>query len=204
MLARQKRSRAAMAIAGTVMALALPPGAAFAEKVPARACWSALGPLVEGRPVKLALAGAVRIRGRGVAVRGEALEIAVKKTSDRRAAPKGRQEIPRSRIESISVRKKRSVLGRSILTPVFGLGGAAGAAGLISWELLLAGSGDAAQTAFVLGVGAGTAVLGYLLGSRLDHKWVEIALLPETDPSCRGQPPGPPAHSGAGRGRNQR
>ena len=202
MLPREKRSRAATVIAGAVMALALPPGAAFAGKVPIEACWSGLEPLVTGRPVKLTLAGGVRIRGRAAAVGQDGLEIVVKKTSDQRAAPKGRRAIPRSRIESISVRKKRSVLGRSILTPVFGLGGAAGAAGLISWELLLAGSGDAAQTAFVLGVGAGTAVLGYLLGSRLDHQWTEIVLLPDADPSCRGQPPGPPARSGAGRGRN--
>jgi len=153
--------------------------------------------------VKLTLSGGARIRGRVIAVHREALEIDVKKSSDRTAAPKGRREIPRSHVESISVRRKRSVLGRAILTPLLGLAGAAGAAGLLTMEFL-AGSGKL-QWVFFFGVAAGTAALGYRLGSRLDHEWVEIVLLPQTEPSCGGQPPpGPYGASGPGRGRNQR
>ncbi len=201
---RKEKSLAVTAIASTILALALPPGAAFAGKAPVQSCWSGLGPLVEGRPVKLTLASGVRVRGRAIAVGREALEIAVKKTSDRAVVSKGRREIPRTQIESISVRRKRSVLGRAILTPLLGLAGAAGAAGLLTMEFL-AGSGKALQWGFFFGVAAGTAALGYRLGSRLDHKWVEIVLLPQMEPSCGGQPPpGPHGASGPGRGRNQR
>jgi len=175
-------------LAGILFALALPTAAADAANRRIQACWSDLPWHVRGRVVKLTLRSGVQIRGRVVTVGKETLELVVKKTSRRAVVSKGRQKIPRASVASILVRKSRSVVGRTILTPVLGLAGAAGAAGLLTWEFL-AGSSDGVQWTFLFAVAGGTAALGYKLGSRLDHTWVEVVLLPEGAARCQGHLP---------------
>jgi hypothetical protein len=109
-----------------------------------------------------------------ISVNDSALDIMVKKTSDPATVPKRRTRIGKELVTSLFVREKRSIRGRAILTPLIGIGGAAGAVGLLSLEIL---AGDeSAEKVFLVGVTAAAVVIGHRIGSRLDHRWIEIRL----------------------------
>ena len=78
--------------------------------------WSELGPLITGEEISLVLPAGVRVQGMVVAVTPEALDLLIKKTSDRRAYPKMQTAIPRSSISAIELRKMRRQMGRVIGT----------------------------------------------------------------------------------------
>ena len=83
--------------------------------------WSELAPLIVGEEVSLILPGAVHVQGEVIAVRPDALEMEIKKTTDRRTYAKGQVVIPRSSVSVIERRRMRRKAGRIIGTVAVGL-----------------------------------------------------------------------------------
>ncbi len=71
--------------------------------------WSELGQAVAGRTVQMVLPDGTSLKGPVLNVTSEALEIQIKKTSNRQTYPKGQISIPRS---SVSVLRYTQVRGR--------------------------------------------------------------------------------------------
>jgi len=85
--------------------------------------WSELAPLIIGHKVKLVLPGGPEIKGLAVAVREDALVLNVKKTSDRKAYPKGQNVIPRASLSTLQLETKQGSGGRTVGVIAGALGG---------------------------------------------------------------------------------
>ena len=67
--------------------------------------WNELAPLVTGKRVWLPLSGGARVEGTVTEVDSTGLKVEVRKTSDRKAYPKGLVSIPRSSVSTIQLNK---------------------------------------------------------------------------------------------------
>ena len=137
--------------------------------------WSELAPLIIGQKVKLVLPGGPEIKGLAVAVREDALVLNVKKTSDRKAYPKGQNVIPRASMSTLQLETKHGSGGRTIGVIAGALGG------LILGGDLVAhiATSEAVGISTFFGVSTGSTIAGYYLGKRYDRNVTIIRILPE-------------------------
>ena len=135
--------------------------------------WSELAPLIVGEEVALILPGAVHIQGEVIVVRPEALEMEIKKTTDRRTYAKGQAVIPRSSVSVIELRRMRRRAGRIIGTVVGLVGG--GIAGFFLADRHAVERKNLVHSA----TAAGATALGYYLGHVADRETTVILIVPE-------------------------
>ena len=142
--------------------------------------WSELGQAVAGRTVQMVLPDGTSLKGPVLNVTSEALEIQIKKTSNRKAYPKGQFSVPRS---SVSVLQMREVKGswRAIGTAL-----GAGAGSTLAWFVAQGvfhftgeGSATPGRTGIVAGLGAGVTAAGYFLGREADKRATIITIVRE-------------------------
>ncbi len=136
--------------------------------------WRELGPVIAQGRVTTVLPDGTALQGLLLAVNEDALVLDVKKSSDKKAHPKGRTSILRDQITTLSLRETKGIVGRTALTlaGILGTGGLTGP--LLASESRTAG-------AVVLGAVIGGGVGGYYLGRRIDHKTTLIRILPNDD-----------------------
>lgn len=181
---RAERRHLCQAALAVIFVLCLPEALESREKE-AVATWEQLGPLVESREIETVLTSGVYVRGRVLKVLPEALDVEVKKSSDRAAIPKGQTRIGRELLSVLTVRWKRRV-ARAILTPTFG------AFCVLCWPALLLDE-DGGSTPVGLAFVAASATVGYLLGDRIDRRRMRVILAPEapsTGPPAEGEETG--------------
>ena len=131
--------------------------------------WQGLPGVVAGKKVMLIMPDGAELRGDVLAVESSQLVLNVKKTSDKRSHPKGRTEIPRASVTTLSFSSGGH--GWSIAGATIGLlGGCAIAAPVAVYSENEDGSASAATVAIV----AGAAVGGYFLGRSADRKTITI------------------------------
>ena len=151
------------------------PGLA-AERPAERVTWPEVGFATKGATITLVDAG-TEIQAKVLSVEPQALIMDVTKTSNSSAVAKGKASIARSSISTIHIRKCgakwRAILGIGLPA---GLMGAAGAA--INAQSPAVTGQEAAGVVF--GVGAGSAVAGYLIGQKLDCHISDIIVVPES------------------------
>ncbi len=149
------------------------PGVAAAGTVP-ELTWDAFAAKADGCTIRMLLPDGTRVEGRPVAFRAEAMELNVRKTSNRRAHPKGVLTIPRETVSVVEIRANRKT-GRlvGLLVPL-GAGAAMVGAGFSQsveapmYELLAAGG-------LTLGVGMPA---GFLTGRAIDRRFRQFAIAP--------------------------
>lgn len=142
---------------------------------PARLTWDAFGAQARAESsIRMVLPDGVRVEGRVVGFRPEAMDLSVYKSSNKQAHPKGLITIPRRNISAVEIRAKRHK-GRLIGTLVpIGLGAALFAGGWGSDEASFYGMMVAAGTS----IGAG-APSGYLIGRAIDRRFEQFVIVPE-------------------------
>ena len=148
--------------------------------------WSELGQAVAGRTVQMVLPDETSLKGPVLNVTSEVLEIQIKKTSNRKAYPKGRFSVPRS---SVSVLQLRAVKGfwRAIGTAI-GAGAATGAwtPVLVSVSSLETLKSHEGAVVFVTIAGAGA--VGYVVGREADKRVTIITIVREEASAVQGEP----------------
>lgn len=151
--------------------------------------WSELAQIVVGRTVQMVLPDGTSIKGPVDNVTSEALEIQIKKTSNRKTYPKGPYSVPRS---SVSVLQMRKIKGswRAIGTAI-----GAGAGGTSAWFVAeglfhFTGEGGAtpAKIGIVSGLAAGATAVGYLAGREADKRVTIITIVREEAATDQGNP----------------
>lgn len=136
--------------------------------------WEELGPIIAGKKVELVLPDATTVRGPVLAVDADALRMVVRRTSNRRAYPKGVSSIPRSSVSVLRLIRRGSRW--QIIGTVAGT-----FAGLVAGGVVAYYSGSDAAGYAVWG---GTAAAGYGLGYAGDKKTTLILVLPEASESA--------------------
>lgn len=145
---------------------------------PRQISWHDL-PIVIGKNVSLVMPGGAVISGKVVGVHAEAMKVNVTRTSEPGAYPKGEVRVPRASLRTLEVRtksRKFRVLG-TLLGGIAGFAGGLGAAIGIQGGILSQERPGAAGAAWI-GVTAGGAVAGYLVGSRSDRQSTTYEILP--------------------------
>jgi hypothetical protein len=142
--------------------------------------WEQLS-VVSGHTVRIALAGVV-IQGKASRVEDDALVVDVKKTSDRRAYPKGTVRVPRERLRTLELQTRGKFFRFGLTT----FGASLGAMGGFSVAYFGVNGCDifggcrhphpvAAGFAFA-GVAAGAVAGSYYAGRSLDTRWTTIEI----------------------------
>jgi len=155
--------------------------------------WSEIAPLIVDQEIAVVLPDTTYIQGKALAVREDALELDVKKTSDRRLHPKGRTTIPRAAASVIELREMRQF-------PIGAIGG--GVAGYLGGALLgaitgmgiekITGNDTDFPTGALLGGQVGAiagAVVGGRLGHNLDRRNILIKIIPDPPETPLDPPP---------------
>jgi hypothetical protein len=156
----------AFALVGQSMGMAAPR--------PLELKWSELSSTIRGRSIELTLPEGVTVRGEVIVVREEALVVNVRKTSDKKAYPKGNAAIPRASVTVLSLKESGGHWGRKIGS---GLGALSGvlAGGYVA-ERTASSPGSALA---IFGVIAGAATLGgYFIGRSADTRTTLIRVVP--------------------------
>ncbi len=161
-------------------AAALPPRGICEEKSQRRTFhlqWRDLDRAARGYRIGLQLPSGIRLQGDVVAFEPDELVIDVRKTSDKRAYPKGRAIVPRPEVTRLKVIKTRATW-RKVGTAIGG--GIGGGLATPMVALALDGGHNAAVTGILtVAVPAG---IGYLLGWAADVNVVEIVVDPDPVP----------------------
>ena len=155
--------------------------------------WSEIAPLIVDQEIAVVLPDTTYIQGKALAVREDALELDVKKTSDRRLHPKGRTTIPRAAAAVIELREMRQF-------PIGAIGG--GVAGYWGGAALGLGiglivmndkdrSGEDYGGALLVGMASAIAgaVVGGRLGHNLDRRNILIKIIPDPPETPLDPPP---------------
>jgi hypothetical protein len=174
----------AVALLATALLGVAPALSAREKKVQVRvqAPWEELAPFVERRDIETVLTNGVYLRGRAEQVLPDALEVQVKKTSDVALVPRGRGRIPRELVTVLTV-KWKTRRARAVLTPVMAV-----ALPYAVFVTLVFGMGvdtddlGGAVTSIPLLIGSAT--VGYLLGDRIDTKWMRVIVDPKPPPQA--------------------
>ncbi len=138
--------------------------------------WQDLEQVVSGRTVSTVLADQTELHGRVLGVSSDGMRFDVRRTSDKRAYPKGEVVVPREQLSVLSyaeTKGKWRALGTAIGA---GAGAAAGALGAV--RMNNEGNSAAAATVAAAAVGAG-ATAGYFAGRGADRRTVLVVLLRE-------------------------
>jgi hypothetical protein len=135
--------------------------------------------IVTGKNVSLVMPGGALISGKAMGVDADALKLNVVRTTDPGAYPKGAVRVPRASVRTLQVHSKGRMF-RVIGTTVgafAGLTAGFGAAIQIQGGILANKHGAGAEAAFI-GIAAGGAVAGYLVGNRADRRSTTYEILP--------------------------
>jgi hypothetical protein len=153
------------------------PQAAWAKTEVLTLKWSELSPTVANREVTVLVPGNVRVRGTVTEVQPDALVMTIRKTSDKKAYPKGEASIPRAEVHEIRIKQVR---GPARLIGAAGAGTAA-ALGSFGWSISdsRVNVSDATRGAQWAAITAGATVGGYLIGRLIDTKETIIKVAPE-------------------------
>ncbi len=141
-------------------ALAATAAAERPEKSEARAFhlkWGDLGRYIRGHRIGVELPSGIKLQGDPIAVESDQLVLDVRKTSNKRAYPKGRAIVPRPEVTRCRVFAKKSHTWRIVGAAIGGGIGSVAAAGIAQ----LGGRNAAGAAALAVAVPAG---LGYLIG----------------------------------------
>ncbi len=140
--------------------------------------WSELSSYVTGQKVMIAALSGAMVEGRVTSVEPDGLVMNVTKTSDESKVAKGSQQIPRSQVTVIQL---KTVEGSSrMLGAAIGAGGGAvGGWGIGEGVFHSSGEGTGAEAAvWMLGMGAGGAAVGYLVGRNADTTITYLKIRP--------------------------
>ena len=136
--------------------------------------WRDLDRMVRGRSVDITLPSGVQLKGRVTSVELDALMLDVRKTSNKRAYPKGRAVVPRPEVTQFTLARKEGCTWSAVGASIGGTIGAGVAAGLVQ---VLEGDGQrAAAAALAIGI---PAAIGYGLGWGADHEYVNVIVVPD-------------------------
>jgi hypothetical protein len=139
--------------------------------------WRDLERATRGYRIGLLLPSGIRLQGDVVAFEADELVLDVRKTSDKRAYPKGRSIVPRAEVTRLQIIKTRTTW-RKVGTVI---GGSIGAGLAVPMVVLAQEGGSNAALTGILSV-AVPAGAGYLLGWAADVDVVEIVVDPEPRP----------------------
>lgn len=142
--------------------------------------WRDLDRMVRGRNIAIALPSGIQLKGRVTSVEGDALMLDVRKTSNKRAYPKGRAVVPRPEVTRFTLARKEGHAWSAVGVSVGGAVGAGVAAGVAQF---VEGNGQKAKTV-ALAVGI-PALLGYGLGWAADHEYVNVIVVPDGSGAAR-------------------
>lgn len=128
--------------------------------------------------IRMLLPDGAHVEGYPLAIRPDAVDLRVTRTSNKQAHPKGESRIPRSSFSVVEVRKpRRAGKGIGTLAPI-GIGAGILAAGLMSSD----------DTTFYNGVVTGSCtmgfggVAGFFVGRAIDRRFETVVILPEKPP----------------------
>ena len=136
--------------------------------------WRDLDGMVRGRGIDITLPSGVQLKGRVTSVELDALMLDVRKTSNKRAYPKGRAVVPRPEVTQFTLARKEGHTWSAVGASIGGTIGAGVAAGLVQ---VVEGDGQRAAAA-ALAVGL-PAAIGYGLGWGADHEYVNVIVVPD-------------------------
>ncbi|MCX6630725.1 MAG: hypothetical protein NTW28_24175 [Candidatus Solibacter sp.] len=145
--------------------------------------WRDLNRMVRGRNIDIALPSGIQLNGRVTSVEEDALMLDVRKTSNKRAYPKGRAVVPRPEVTEFTLARKEGHAWSAVGVSVGGSIGAGVAAGVVQ---VVEGDGRRALGA-ALAVGI-PAALGYGLGWAADHEYVNVIVVPDGTGRAPAQP----------------
>jgi len=136
--------------------------------------WRDLDRMIQGKNIDITLPSGIHLKGRVASVDAEGLALDVRKTSNKRAYPKGRAIVPRPEVKQFRLARKEghrwSAIGGGI---GFGIGSLV-AAGVARFEYTNAQK--IGVTALAVGI---PTALGYGFGWSADHEAVDIIVVPE-------------------------
>jgi hypothetical protein len=135
--------------------------------------WRDLDRMVRGRNIDIALPSAIRLKGTVTSIEDDALTLDVRKTSNKRAYPKGRAVVPRPEVTEFILHRREGHTWSAIGT---GIGGTLGTLLGIGFIQALEG-GRFRTTAVALSIALPTA-LGYGIGWAADHEDVSVIVVP--------------------------
>jgi hypothetical protein len=154
--------------------VAVPPAANAATKL--RLYWDGLS-IVTGKTVSIAMPDGAVVTGKATRQEADALLLDVKKTTDRRAYPKGLLRVPRATLRVLQMQtngKLGRIAGTLLGTLAGGIIGGYAALGIDGlWNETSAGGATAA-----IGFTAAGFAGGYLAGSAIDRHWTTIEIAP--------------------------
>jgi hypothetical protein len=130
--------------------------------------------MVRGRNIDLTLPSGIRLKGRVTSVEVDALMLDVRKTSNKRAYPKGRAVVPRPEVTQFMLARKE---GNAWSAVGAGIGGSIGAVTAVGAVHFIRDDGPKAAAA-ALAVGL-PAAIGYGLGWAADHEYVNVMVVPD-------------------------
>jgi hypothetical protein len=136
--------------------------------------WRDLGRATQGHRIALKLPSGIKLEGDPIAFEDDELVLDVRKTSDKRAYPKGRSIVPRPEVQRLRIIKTRRT-GRAAGAAI---GGGAGALLAVPLVEYLHNEGGNAGLAGLLAV-AIPAGLGYVMGWATDVKQVQVEVEPD-------------------------
>jgi hypothetical protein len=131
--------------------------------------WDELPAVVAGKKVTIVVPDGAELRGNVVAVEANQLVLNVTKTSEKRAHPNGRTELPRASVTTLSFTRT----GHTWQTVGAAAGVVAGFGIATPIIMYSENEGNSAGVAAVAAVGAAGA-LGYFLGRSADRKTVTV------------------------------
>jgi hypothetical protein len=145
--------------------------------------WRDLDRMVRGRNIDLTLPSGIRLKGRVTSVEVDALMLDVRKTSNRRAYPKGRAVVPRPEVTQFMLVRKE---GHAWSAVGAGIGGSIGAVTTAGAVHFIRDDGPkAAAAALLIGL---PAALGFGLGWAADHECVDVMVVPDSGTDDRPVP----------------
>lgn len=145
--------------------------------------WRDLDSMVRGRNIDLTLPSGIQLKGRVTSVEEDALMLDVRKTSNKRAYPKGRAVVPRPEVTRFTLARKEEHTWTAVGA---GIGGSIGALGAIGAAQLIGREGPKVAVASIL---AGLPVaVGLASGWAADHEYVKVVVVPDGGTGDRSVP----------------
>jgi len=136
--------------------------------------WRDLDRMIRGKNIDITLPSGIHLKGRVASVDADGLSLEVRKTSNKRAYPKGRAILPRPEVTQFRLARKEGHRWSAIGVGIGGGIGSLVAMGVAQFE------GTNAQKAGAAALAVGIpAALGYGLGWAADHETVDIIVVPD-------------------------
>jgi hypothetical protein len=136
--------------------------------------WSELSSTILGRTVQLTLPEGATVSGEVIVVREESLVVNVRKTSDRKAVPKGNAPIPRASVTLLSMTESRGHWGRKVGARLGTLSGVLAGAYVVA-KTEPSGGADLAIFGAITAAGM---LGGYFIGRSADARATLIRVVP--------------------------